>query len=78
MSVKHDMSADDLCSTISEFSTSPGHGCLTALAIMSHGDGDGNILDIKSGSTCSVQQIVDALCHPDLQSMTKLSIHVNV
>ena len=67
-----DMSADEMLRAISAFSKSSGHSSLAALAIMSHGDTLGNICGHDGTSVCSVQEVIDALCQPELQSTIKV------
>ena len=66
-----DKTAEEMLTTISEFSKSDGHGSLVALAIMSHGNELGDIAGVH-GATCSVQEVIDALCQPHLESVTKV------
>ena len=68
----HDLCAHDMIAAISNFSKSSGHSSLVALAIMSHGDELGNICGNDKMATCSVQQVVDALCD-HLQHAIKVS-----
>ncbi|XP_067930803.1 uncharacterized protein [Watersipora subatra] len=57
---------------IKNFSQQPDHGSVVALVIMSHGDMNGNISGNADGTHCSVQEVVDALCQPELKSSSKL------
>ena len=63
---------------IKDFAKSPRHGSLTAIAIMSHGNELGAIRGDDGVSTCSVQQIIDALCQPELESVVKVQIVVKL
>jgi len=45
---------------VKAFGELPTHGTIVALAIMSHGDSDGNICG-NDGNVCSVQNLFDAL-----------------
>ncbi|KAF6027076.1 hypothetical protein EB796_014620 [Bugula neritina] len=55
---KYDMSANEMLSSISEFSRSEGHGSMAVLAIFSHGK-DGMVYGNDGESNCSVQEIVN-------------------
>jgi len=52
------MSANEMLSSISEFSRSEGHGSMAVLAIFSHGK-DGMVYGNDGESNCSVQEIVN-------------------
>ena len=67
-----DVCTHDMLSAISEFAKSSVYSSMTALAIMSHGDELGNICGNDGLTTCSVQQVVDAFCQPQLKSTTKV------
>ena len=66
------MCSHDMLNAIKEFTQSPGHGSLTVLVIMSHGDELGNILGGDRKATCTVQQMVDAFCDPQIKHSTKV------
>ena len=77
-----DKTAEEIRQEIKLFSNSDGHGSLSALVILSHGDGEGAIggNDVRRengilyvGSRCSVQEVVDTFCEPvSLKSVTKV------
>ena len=56
---------------IQEFSESDGHGSLSALAIMSHGNMLGDIIGYE-GRAVSVQQVIDSFSSAQLQSVPKV------
>ena len=66
------MCAHDMLDEIVVFATSVDHGALVSLVIMSHGDEFDNIEGNDRTSTCSVQQVVDALCHSKMSHSTKV------
>ena len=66
-----DKTAEEMLREIAEFSNSDGHGSLVALAIMSHGNELGDIAGVH-GATCSVQKVIDSLCQPHLELVTKV------
>ena len=66
-----DKTAEEMLRKISEFSNSDGHGSLVALVIMSHGNKRGDIAGVH-GATCSVQEVIDSLCQPHLDPVTKV------
>lgn len=63
---------------ISDFAREPGCGKMVALAIMSHGDTKSNICgeDDEKPSTCTVQEVVNALCIPQLESTIKVVVTI--
>ena len=73
-----DLCAQDMIQSITNFSKSSVYSSVAALAIMSHGDERGNICGNDGMSTCSVQQVVDALCHTESQSATKVLLELKV
>ena len=68
----YDKTADEMLTEISEFSTSDGQGSLVALAVMSHGNELGDITGSSQETNCSVQQVIDSLCQPNLESAIKV------
>ena len=66
-----DKTAEEMLREIAEFSKSDGHGSLVALAIMSHGNELGDIAGVQD-TTCGVQEVIDSLCQPHLESVTKV------
>ena len=66
-----DHTANEMLTKISEFAKSDGHGSLVALAVMGHGNTRGDICGLQQ-TTCGVQQVIDSLCQPHLESATKV------
>jgi len=56
--VKQDLSAEEMLSSISQFSKSEGHESLAALVVFSHGKG-GMIYGHDGVSKCSTQEVVN-------------------
>ena len=51
-----------MITAISDFASKARDSSIVALAVMSHGDLAGNICGNDQLSTCSVQEVVEALC----------------
>jgi len=70
--VKYDLSAEEMLSSISEFSRSEGHGSMAALTILSHGY-QRNIMGADIQSLCSVQEVVDSFNTGIVKSIKKVN-----
>ena len=62
---------DGVIRAVKAFGQALGHGPTAAVAIMSHGDTDGNIVG-DDGELVSVQSLVDALNSQELKNTTKV------
>jgi len=70
--VKYDLSAEEMLSSISEFSRSEGHGSTAALTILSHGY-QRNIMGADNQSLCSIQEVVDSFNTGNVQNIKKVN-----
>lgn len=69
-----DQTAEGIISSLSTFAQSDSHQQLVAVAILCHGDAQGNICGLGENSQLSVQKVVNTLCVPNLQSVYKVMI----
>ncbi|KAF6033338.1 CASP9 [Bugula neritina] len=69
--VKQDLSAEEMLSSISQFSKSEGHESLTVLVVFSHGKG-GMIYGHNGVSKCSTQEVVNTFNSGQVTAIPKL------
>lgn len=72
-----DRTADEMREAILSYASSGNHGKVAILAIMAHGDLNGNLRGCDEESVCSVQEVVKSFCVPQLENIPKVKYSLN-
>lgn len=69
----YDLSADEMVAAVDKFSNSSSSKSIAALAVLSHGNLQGDICGNDLTSSVTVQRLVDGLCHSSLDNVPKVN-----